>query len=100
MYILFYIGFFFQNGEDEIAKIAKFLGLDVASDKEFIKEIIEKCQINNMRAGKKYSPEVVKTVFREGFSIYRKGIQIRQFGIILVFGFSCQSSLLTYLRPI
>lgn len=63
-----------ENGVEEIAKLAKFLGLDVASDKEFIKEIIDKCQIKNMREGKKYDPEYTKRVFRDGFSFYRKGV--------------------------
>ncbi|XP_045188063.2 sulfotransferase 1B1-like isoform X1 [Mercenaria mercenaria] len=64
-----------ENGVEEIARIAKFLGVPAAVDAELIETINEKCQFKSMKEGKMYSPELAKKMFVDPskFNIYRKG---------------------------
>ena len=81
--------YFFQNGLEEIKKIAKFLG--VPENEELFITIHDKCQFEKMKVAKSYQGAVVKKAaenavktsemffenrtnpFKDGFSLFRKG---------------------------
>lgn len=67
--------FCFQNGVEEIMKIAKFLNVPAANDVELIRAINKKCEFQSMKEGKAYSPELARKMFADPskFSMYRKG---------------------------
>ena len=65
----FYI---FQNGLEEIKKIAAFIG--VPENDELCKAIYEKCHFDKMVVEKAYKGPIAEKVFRNGFSMFRKGM--------------------------
>ena len=66
-----HICFILQNGLEEIRKIAKFL--DVPENEELCKAIHEKCHFKKMAVDKAYKEEIAQIIFKNGFSLFRKG---------------------------
>ena len=62
----------FQNGLEEIKKIAAFLG--VPENDELCKAIHEKCHFDKMAVEKAYTGPIADKVFRNGFNMFRKGM--------------------------
>ena len=66
----FFFFFFFQNPEDEIEKLSKYL--EVKVDRELIVDIAEKCSFSSMK--KEKDPMEDKSEWRDGQpGMYRKG---------------------------
>ena len=62
----------FQNGLEEIKKIAAFLA--VPENDELCKAIHEKCHFDKMVVEKAYKGPIAEKLLRNGFSMFRKGI--------------------------
>ena len=60
-----------QTGLDEIKKISDFLC--VPRNDALCEAICEKCQFSKMAVDKKEKGEIVDTIFKKNFSMYRKG---------------------------
>ena len=63
--------FWYQNGLEEIKKIAKFLG--VPENDDLFRAIHEKCHFDKLSVDKQYSPEIAEQEFHQGFTMFRKG---------------------------
>lgn len=60
---------------EEITKIAQFLDVPAANDKDLIKEINKSCQFQSMKEGKKIKEDTAAKLFKDPtkFNMFRKG---------------------------
>lgn len=72
-YILPNISFFYQNGVEELDKLARFLEVDLTD--KLRDEIVEMCSIDKMQKEKPSFEELFKNIgVNNGYSFFRKGI--------------------------
>ena len=62
---------YFQNYILEIRRLAKFL--DLHTEETLIQEVAKKCRFKHMVVDKEYSKDLRARIFKQNFTMYRKG---------------------------